>query len=647
MAFQSVSLDSPLIGSFYRLGVGIEVTNSSCSAPNMLSDSRNNKVMSSGFAPASIMIKPTDRAFGVSRRLTIIVAFLGTLSVLFSSVSALILSRSPIDSGYHLSPYGGISFLYWISIGLAFLCTSSSFVIALRLGGGRRLSIAIAFISLVLVVFVSGMMPYLRHAILMNRTDTMSYLGSIRFMLISGKVDSGYPAFHAFVISLYASTGIDPLYLIGPFAPLMVIMSLGFYALLARALSKSLPVLLFTLLTAGTFQLSYLWSRPYEFGVILLPLLLAVVFKSSSGRPSWRVILVLLSFLFAFVHPIIVAMIVVWFGLVSLNRLGVRRLLGELPQLKKSFLYFSSLLGVVFMFWIGFFHVIVLRDPIESFWLATSGGKTESVGGYISQLGISYAQAIEYSLRAYFSNVVVGALVVFLLVAARKELRNRSDAILQYGVRFSVLWCIFVLALLAVSSLRINLFPFDMRRFVISVAVVLPPLVGVALSLSSPIGAYRKSRREVAVAALLLVSFLIGSMSLYQSPYVGVQNQQVMEGELSGMAWILEEVGAEHKVYDLGENEWLRGSYPGSVGYDLPYSQFMLITERLAKESGMFGPNGTHIVTLTKFRETRILANDLPSHFYVSPNDMNIFIESDSVCRVLDNSDYTVYLVLD
>jgi hypothetical protein len=359
------------------------------------------------------------------------------------------------------------------------------------------------------------------------------------------------------------------------------------------------------------------------------------------------VILVLLSLFFAFIHPIIVAMIIVWFGFVYLDRLGIRRLLGELPQLKKSFLYFSSLLGVIFLFWAGLFHVIALKDPIESLWLVTSGGRTESVGGYISQLGISYVQAIDYSLRAYFSNIVVGALIVFLLVAVRKKLRDRSVPILQYGVRFLVFWCLFVLALLAVSSLRISLFPFDMRRFAISIAVVFPPLVGVALSLSSPFRAYRRFRREDAVAVVLLVSFLIGSLSLYQSPYVGVQNQQVMAGELSGMAWIHEEVGAEHKVYDLGENEWLSGSFPGSVGYDIPNSQFMLITEQLAKESGLFGPNGTHFVTLTKFRETRILATNLPSHLYVSPDDMSVFFGSDSVCRVLDNSDYVVYLVLD
>jgi hypothetical protein len=184
----------------------------------------------------------------------------------------------------------------------------------------------------------------------------------------------------------------------------------------------------------------------------------------------------------------------------------------------------------------------------------------------------------------------------------------------------------------------------DFRRFTFMATVFFPAIVGIGyaggLALRHP-----GKILVLFLAFLIVVSFLLSSLAAYQSPFVGVQNQQVMPGEIIGMRWIIDEVPVGERIYDYGENQWLQAAFPESGSYNFPYSQFMYVDRGMVLQNQVLGPNFSHVFTITIFREVRISADSLPVPFYVSVSQLVNHTQRTDVVKIYDNGDYSGYLV--
>jgi hypothetical protein len=501
-------------------------------------------------------------------------------SLCFVSIitGALLAWKTPA-TGYEPSIYTATPPLVWGCLIASLICGIG--IVVHQVHTAKHEKSTLWFIGLLLIFLVYATLLSLwiiRGYYLWCSGDPLSHLGEAQNILrtghiggpgnfypSTGRIGEGnfYPIAHIYLAEVSSICNLPPT-VFHKYLPLIFgILYAPFMYLFARSiLPEKGQVILATLASMTFLPGSYLYFTPNTLSNLALPLALFLLVRSfTSGIFQWKMLFIIMVFLFAPFHPIpsiflLLVLFTIWLPQELFAGPTKSATAGAGSGLRSNLPVLAFFL-VWIITWLSSFFI--WSHTIRNLYRAISeAGPTPLMGIFATiELGVRYG----YSLAAQFFKVYGGILIYAILALVALPILWRK---LRSETNLGTLWSLCgPLGAITLMLILLYLSPLGSRvggspgRFLIYAVMLCAIFAGFTLyetlrraDSSRRIG-YAGRLAPLLVVVVFIAAFANGSLKLYTSRYILVANYQITRTEVAGMDWFLHSKNATMMVTSL------------------------------------------------------------------------------------------------
>lgn len=467
------------------------------------------------------------------------------VSFLLLGISLIITWMNPADK-YEASIFLSTPNIYWLSL-LISLFIGFLLIIKFVFSDGNKIYKNSALI-LLFIAFASFLSLWIiRGYYLWCSGDPLTHLGKIKDILITGHFEKEniYPITHIFVAQICDIFNVNP-EIPHKYLPLYFgVLYLVFMYLFAKAIvsdkKKATIGLLVAIIPMGGWFLNL---TPNHLANLTLPLAFFLVFKYIDNKKyEWCFLLLLVCFFIIIFHPVpSLALLLMLSALTPPILTFVEKITNRFHKCNLNFEKMSSMVVAIillvwFITWVSSFYV--WDHTIRNIYTLLTEGAPTKLDALVADA--VYAHSYGYSVIEQFLKVY-GGLCIYLLLTGigfillwKKVKQNKVSLTDQKLIMLSIPLTLFTAFMGLLYFMNIDLF--GPGRLEIYVIILSTLFVGYVLFEYIRSGSGLK--REICVALLLVVLFVVAGLNFYPSPYVLSANWQITRTEVKGMDLLL------------------------------------------------------------------------------------------------------------
>ena len=461
---------------------------------------------------------------------------------LILAVLAIIFSIGPAQS-YEFSIYDSYPWYFWTFLLSGIFCGQ-----VVIFGSAVAQSKKNYWLFGLFLILVSNallfLLPIFRGYYIYGDADVLTHIGYMKDILRTSSIGGNhYPVDHLLGVSIHVISGLslpDITHIIPPFFSFFFILSIYFMGktILRNKFMELILVVLATIVMIGN-GLSF---TPNAQALLLVPLIVYLAFKmyDDVNNQKYSILLLLISFLIVFYHPLVTAMVIVILFLMQIMQYILEKY--EHRILKKvNYTYTIFFIIAVFSLWSTYLSMAidVVVPMIERiFGSELIKSEFENNFNILSQVNIDPIYVLKLIFNIYGHWILLGILSLLSIGVILKSLNNENATQEFYKGVAIIAFLVFTVVSIAIF-IMINNFSFiRVYVFAILFSLLLIP-TGIYLFLyNNPNDESRTRKRTAIVLGLIFVFFGItyfSVFSFYSSPIVKAENQQVPVSDFIGM----------------------------------------------------------------------------------------------------------------
>jgi len=491
---------------------------------------------------------------------------LALLALVCLDVALWILATTPPVAGYEISIYDAYPWYFWLLIWVSIAC-GISILIHQAFSPDQKSRWWVAGLIIVIstnVIFL--LLPLFRGYFITDLADEVSHLGMIKQVLLEGRASNNvYPISHILAAEVCDVTGLDArmaMKIIPIFFYLLYMM--GLY-LLARTMVEKMGTRLLTMALGSVLLFLYFeyLFLPTQLLLCLVPLTLMLLAKkrTTKDRLAYTVLLIVVLILMPFTHPF-GSLCVVATLLTAVISALVNRFLSRRDQRRSeggsfpasSVILPAAILFVTFSLW--FYHTSVFGKAVMDAYRSIMSGNGRSEASMIAEKGRQGGITLVVFLKLFINtnghDLIFMLLSVLAILLVLREWR-RSRAAPKADHMFLAL--LFMFFTLFYAATLVGTFADVGQTRTMCWALMASTLLN-GVVLHEWAIRLNGARLRLCVSLLtlaVLASAVIGLLSVFPSPHIGVPGGQATEMDWNGMEWFLERKTNDETLYLASE----------------------------------------------------------------------------------------------
>jgi len=378
--------------------------------------------------------------------------------------------------------------------------------------------------------------------------DPAGHLGYIQNLIASGHVAASnfYPITHIYLAQLSLVSNLDPIIWLKWVPAYSALVGMAFMYFLAKSILPDKRQVILAAV-AGTALIGgwYLNLTPNHLSNLLFPLALYLLVRSFiPGTLPWKILFLVMVFLFPAFHPIpaIALLVVVW--TISLPR-KVFPFFGKKTTgfADSQFRFNTSVSILLLVFTITWLSSFYLWDSmVQHIHTLVTEGTPET---YFSTLvtEAQYTAGYGYSVTELFFKVYGGVALYIIFALAAIPILLKKIAINGELTRLVALYGPLAVCALTIVVLYLTRMGWGPLRLLIYVAMLCTIFAGFTLfefmRRAASHSSWRAKIAALVVAILLLAVSVNGILAVYASPYRLAPSEQATRTEIEGMDFFL------------------------------------------------------------------------------------------------------------
>ncbi|MDS0255536.1 hypothetical protein [Haloarcula argentinensis] len=593
------------------------------------------------------MSEGSSRAWFAHSRASRMIAAVGVLLLV---VSTAIVLTTPPAAEYEISLYESYPAPFWgCVVGSLF---AGALLIFGSIGHQDERSWIFGTALMLATDALLLLMPLIRGYVMYGDADPLTHLGYVQDIANTGTTGANiYPLAHLLVFATADATGLETMTLAMLIPAVFSAVYFGgmIYLLFQVADSRrgfllGLPFVLLPIL-----GYSHLLFRPFDFSILLIPVVLYLFFKSQRyPTPAIRAALVLTLLSLLLYHPLTAVFVAGVFMLYYAVQ--------YVPRVRTIYRSPTSSFGLslaIILSWYSNFPGIILRfDTIYRvlFGTESSDAPVQAYAQTAAEATPALIDVVRFITFRFGTELVLFVLggglfgVAFLLtVTKRYELDNRTTVMGAVLGVFGIVGLLFLLLDLIVTQER----PWQVAK--IGTVLLLGPLFHTFWSRYKRRSQSLTRGSKSVVTGTILVLVVLSTLTLYPSPFSGMTNDQVTAMEVEGSQWLTEHETGSKELYhfDIEYRRLHHAEHGVSAG--LPFWEQFLPAHFNYTTNRYFGQNydsGKYVMINRKgrifYQET---FPDYPQRWKYTSQDFQQFNRDRTVARSYDNGDLRIYSV--
>lgn len=467
------------------------------------------------------------------------------VDVIFVLFAYIIVLTSKQAQGYELDIYAMYSPIFWFIV-LSTITVSITIIVLLEYWKIQNYWM-IPLIIMIILYSIILLFPLSRgyYMFALGSCDVFAHLSWAQYILNTGSIDTYYPIAHILLTEFQlAGISLDTaaLFIPGFFSVLYIL----YLSILGRTLQKgswiSLLPLIFALpLMYTMFHYSF---HPYVYALFFIPLYFYLVlgFIKYPKLQRYKILLLILSFLIVFFHPLIVLIIILFLiGAIVVN------LIFNYPVSNKCnwnayLIQIIGILAICFGFWYLSFSSILssLSTVINALFSQT--GSSSTIFEYQTELVVNSGASPLYIIKLFilnygpiFSYLLVGLIcLLFTFNSVRVDEVSKIEIILAFQYILSIL--------IAFTFLVGNFIIFEPVRSagpaILMSTIYIPVVIGRLVSQIS-----LEKTKKIIYSALVIFGIVVTTLSIFNvfpSPIISQSSWHMTFMEKEGLDWFME-----------------------------------------------------------------------------------------------------------
>lgn len=429
-------------------------------------------------------------------------------------------------TGYELSIYNPIQTV-WV---LLILSSLGGINLVVYFWFSDKLTKNILIITLFLILinnFIILSMKNLRGYVFYGNADALTHMGYVRDIVSNGYIslDNIYPVTHILIGYISLVSNISTLEIANYIVPLLSILYILFIYILSIRIFNNRILAIPIILSSTVFIFSFFHTdlKPQFISLMTIPLIL--YFLYSTKEIHLKIPLILLIILTPFFHPFTNLFFIISIFLVITLSYSLKIRYNESCRIVWHLLFISI---VTFVFWVSSFNRVWGSSIVKlGSWLKGDvvAPITSGVPTIFEKLNLSSVEIIEL-LTKLFGHIIifVGVSSIYIIGPLRKD---RKYFIL------SIFFLSGILLQLTIMSGGIGL---KVHRALSYATILSPIFVGSFFYHVKNIYS-GKTIGCVVIMLIVSLSWLIGALSIYPSPFIMLPNDQVTKADVYGAEW--------------------------------------------------------------------------------------------------------------
>lgn len=591
---------------------------------------------------------------------------LSTMALCFLAIAAVLLWNKPLVH-YELSPYSDVTLFVWIFLIISFGITSYILISSQEGNQSAGLGIwgIVALGILILDCAVVVLFPYIRSVWFMGRgDDTLAHIGFLQSKLLTGHHSSPYPPLTDITAALTMICDISPFTSNSSISPFFIVMNILFIYCLAKVVFNDKKIIALSVVLAAVTLLNEPTAKPYYLSPTLLPLALMFYF-SRSNNINYTIGCVVYLLLIVFFHPLTALLLILCLLCIEIfNHLKKDFASVPIKNQAKGLVSLNTLLffGVSYLGWMIYVNFIYMVPSIvrlkKFFSTDVAVGPVNEYLFHFPEWGITGSDILILFFKIYGKHIFFVILTLMALILIYRKICSRTAGDCERKLFTLSCWPITMGLLFVIFLGFIEAFEISVFRLINFTLVPAPLFAAYALYrllnfLNDRAGGCLKIsdgviKNNLSIGLILLIiciPFTLMIFSIYSSPYICVQNQQVMKGEITGTDWVLSRTNVDSKIGTLEER--LQETAPLSWRDHYHTRTFRRLPDHFGYDqvsSISYYPNMPDYIVFTNARIIRTIEMHIPKD-WITEADLGKFYNDTSINLIYSNHEYFAFLV--
>lgn len=535
-----------------------------------------------------------------------------------------ILLRVGPAASYEFSIYNAYPWYFWVLLLSAIVC-GQVVIIGSVIIQSRRNYWLFGLCAILVINALLLFIPIIRGYFIYGIGDVPTHIGFLKDILQSSSIgESVYPIIHILGVSIHLFSGLsfpDITLIIPPFFSFFFIFSL--YFLGKTIFQNNFELLLFVILSlilmVGSGQLAFV-PNAQAFCLIPLILYLALKMHHGSNTKKFHFLLLLISLLIVFYHPLVTVMVIFILCIMQITQYILEKYQKGILK-KANYTYAIFFIIAVFSIWSKYIQMATnVVEPIIFKMLGEANLESELQKNInsISQVNIDPIYLLKLILNVYGDAILLGILSLLSIGMILKSIKNQKTKPDFFKIFSSMGFIVIVMISIALLVLNARFSFGRIYAFASLFSLLLIP-TGVYLFLGNNSNNKRLTQKKtIKLLGVIVIVFCITYFSLfnlYNSPINKLPNQQVSRSDYTGISTFFTYRDESLHVLELGP--------PSFRLHDAIYGQSAKKLNIYYNEKNMMPPdhfgyqNATPTSNLSHTSKY-LLLNDLGRKFYPS-----------------------------
>ncbi len=584
-------------------------------------------------------------------------------AVIFIFLSLITIISTSSAQKFEFSIYDAFPWYFWLFL-------LSSFVLALTIlliysffsSEKKFLIFGVIFLFIDDMILLS--LPIIRGYFFFGSGDGLTHVAFMKDIVDSSSIgiSNMYPIDHLFGISINLLAGV-PIATVVMIVPIIfsLFFILSFYVLIRFLYQKHESSILFlTFVSIPSFGVVNVLFAPNNQAVLLLPLFLYLTFKAIyiPKNPSFLGLLLIISILTVFFHPLVTIFIIIFLVLVTLTKFFFTVLLGK-PMKIRNFMRVILLIIITFTIWSSYLYLLTkMTRPIINAITGSDEFKSEfqRYTNILSSANVDIITIVKQILNVYGQTIILGLLSFICLLLLIYFIKHRNLQLPYYVGFASIGFLVFFMISLGVFAAS-DIFGWGRiyKPAILFSLVFIPFCFGLLFTqLSGNKSKHLRSRHLVIIIGMSLIFLLyFSTFNLYMSPITRNPNQQVMASDYFGTKTFFEIRDDNLPVREYGLSHFRF--------YDAIYGRDRLRKNVVFSDAGLlpvdhFGYTGNSSISSSYSNRIYFLLNDQGRYFYTNiypefkrswkftPDDFEKLEGDRAVAKIYDNNNLDIFL---
>jgi hypothetical protein len=464
-------------------------------------------------------------------------------------------------SSYEFSIYDAFPGYFWIFFLSAIFC-GQLIIIGSTFTQSKNNYWLFGFSAILISIALLLFMPIIRGYYIYGDADVLTHIGYMKDILRTSSISGDhYPIDHILGVSIHVISGLsfpDITLIIPPFFSFFFILSMYFVGktILLNKFEQLILVVLASILLLGNNHLSFV---PNSQALSLVPLILFLAFKMYQGvnNQKYSFLLLLISFLIVFYHPLVTVMVIVILCVMQIMQYILEKYDNRILK-KVNYTYVIFFIIAVFSMWSTYLMMAtkVIQPIIERiFGDEKIKSELQKNIDVISQVNIDPVYLLKLIFNIYGNWILLGILSLLCIGIILKSIKNQKTKPDFYkGV--------IVMGFLVFLMLSMFMFftngRFGFGRIYVPAIIFSLLLIPIGISLFLYNNHNEKSlasKKKIILLGIIFVFFAVtyfSTFNLYISPIIKETNIQSPKSDHIGMSTFFSYRDESLPVLDFG-----------------------------------------------------------------------------------------------